>query len=329
MSAAPRSLWRGVLVAITTPFRPDGEIDRAAFVRHARWLAGRRVDAIVTAGSLGEGSTLSAEERVALITDLVAALPADVPVIAAVAAARTDEAVAQARRAKRAGARGLLVLPPYVYRGDRAETRAHFGAVFSATDLPCMLYNNPPAYGTDVEPDDVEELARTHPTLAAAKESSGDARRIAALTARLGPRVEVAVGLDDCVLDGVRAGAVGWVAGLANALPDESVALFSAAVRADVRTAGALYRWFRPLLQMDTGPKFVQRIKLVQAELGWGNPRVRMPRLELGGAEREETEATLRACLARRPRLPSPVGPEGADASPPRTRQRAGASRSA
>ncbi len=303
MSGPRKSVWHGVLVAVTTPFQPDGTIDHPAFVRHAEWLVERGADGIIVAGSLGEGSSLSREERVALVTDLSAVLPGRIPVIAAVAAARTADAVEQARLAASAGARALLVLPPYVYRGDRAETNAHFAAVFGATKLPCMLYNNPVAYGTDVGAEQVLDLAEDHPTLTAVKESSGDVRRITALRVLLGDRIEVAVGLDDAILEGVSAGAVGWVAGLANALPAESAALFAAAVRGDSARSSELYRWFLPLLRMDTTPKFVQQIKLVETELGWGSPRVRPPRLELRGEEREETLRTIRDGLAHRPTL--------------------------
>ncbi len=300
-SRAP-SVWSGVLVAITTPFGPDGSIDHAEFVRHARWLAASGVDGIVVAGSLGEGGSLSAEERRALVADLVPVLPATVPVVAAVGATTTAAAALQAREAQAAGARGLLVLPPYVYRGDRREVHAHFASVVRATDLPCMLYNNPVAYGTDVAPEDVRALADDLPNLTGVKESSGDVRRITALRALLGDRIEVAVGLDDAVLEGARAGATSWVAGLANGFPAESVALWAAGRRDPPARAFELYRWFLPLLRMDTGPKFVQEIKLVTADRGYGSPRVRPPRLELTDAERDATRAILRDRLKHPPR---------------------------
>jgi dihydrodipicolinate synthase/N-acetylneuraminate lyase len=305
------SSWKGVLVAITTPFGPDGTVDHPAFVRHARWLADRRVDGIIVAGSLGEGSSLSADERTSLVSDLVAALPKAMPVMAAIAAGRTSEAVDLARHAAKAGARGLLVLPPYVYRGDRSETQAHFATVFRATELPCMLYNNPPAYGTDVAPEQVLELAEQHPTLVGVKESSGDVRRITALRHLLGDRITVAVGLDDAILEGLHAGATGWVAGLANAFPDESVALFHARGRGDPVESANLYRWFLPLLRLDALPKFVQLIKLAEGELGVGSERVRPPRLELTGREREEALATIRDSIAHRPARPGSALPLG------------------
>jgi 1-pyrroline-4-hydroxy-2-carboxylate deaminase len=295
------SVWDGVLVAITTPFDDEDRIDRTEFVRHAGWLVDHGVDGIAVGGSLGEGSALSADERAHLVRDLAGRLPRSVPLIAAVAAARTADAVDQARRAAQEGARGLLVLPPYVYRGDRAEISAHFTDVFRATDLPCMLYNNPPAYGTDVLPDQLSELAETSPTLTGVKESSGDARRISELIARCGNRLAVAVGLDLSIADGLRAGAVGWVAGLANAFPEETMAMFRAGRSGDLPRLDALDRWFRPLLEMDSGPKFVQKIKLVQSEVGQGPSRVRRPRLELSGTERDEVLATLRDALGHRP----------------------------
>jgi 1-pyrroline-4-hydroxy-2-carboxylate deaminase len=296
----PRS-WAGVLVALTTPFDADEAVDLDAFRAHVRWLRDRGLDGFVAAGSLGEGASLTAEERMLLLRELAATVGPGDRVIAAVAAARTSEAVDQARRAADAGATGLLVLPPYVYRPDDREVVAHFGRVFRATDLPCMLYNNPPAYGTDVRPDQVLALAEAHPTLTGVKESSGDVRRISALRAELGDRVEVAVGVDDAVVEGVAAGAVGWVAGLANAFPRASVELFDRARRGDAGPAAELYRWFLPLLRMDATPKFVQQIKLIQAERGHGSPRVRPPRLELEGEERSGVLAALRAAMAHPP----------------------------
>ena len=301
-----RSLWAGVLVAITTPFAPDGQIDHVEFVRHARWLSERNVGGIIVGGSLGEGSALSFEERLGLVGDLVPALRADLPIVAAVGASSTSDAVAQARRAEAAGARGLLVLPPYVYHGDRREVDAHFASVFRATDLPCMLYNNPAAYGTDVRAEQVLDLATEHSNLTGVKESSGDVRRITALRALLGDRIDIAVGLDDAILEGLQAGAVGWVAGLANALPEETMALFTAGRNGDSLRALEIYRWFLPLLRLDVGPKFVQQIKLVSGELGIGTARVRLPRLELEGTEREEVLALVRNCLSRRPGASTP-----------------------
>jgi 1-pyrroline-4-hydroxy-2-carboxylate deaminase len=297
------AIGRGVLVAITTPFAADGRVDHAAFVAHARWLADRNVGGIVVAGSLGEGAALAPDERIELVRDLAGALPDRVAVVAAVGAARTHDAVELARAAVAAGAGGLLVLPPYVYRGDRRETRAHFAEVLGATDRPCMLYNNPVAYGTDVTADEVLDLAEEHGTLVAVKESSGDVRRITALRSLLGDRIDVAVGLDDVIVEGVSAGAVGWVAGLANALPDESLALFERARGTDPGTARALYRWFLPLLRLDAAPKFVQLIKLVEAERNVGTTRVRPPRQELVGDELAAALALIRERLARRPEL--------------------------
>jgi 4-hydroxy-tetrahydrodipicolinate synthase len=224
-----------------------------------------------------------------------------VPVVAAVSSLSTREAVDLARAFANAACQGLMVLPPYVYLGDWRETKAHVSAVFQATSLPCMLYNNPVAYGTDFVPEQIQELAREHDNLAAVKESSTDARRVTAIRSLLGDRLAVFVGVDDAIVEGIAVGAVGWIAGLANALPRESVALFDLALRGDRQKALELYRWFLPLLRMDTVPKFVQLIKLLQQEVGMGNARVRPPRLELAGAELENSLALIRSVLANRP----------------------------
>jgi dihydrodipicolinate synthase/N-acetylneuraminate lyase len=295
--------WMGVMPAITTAFKKNLSVDHAFVGKQCEWLVDAGCSAIVTPGSLGEGATLTVEEKVALWRTCVGAVGSRVPVIAAISALGTSEAEALATAAAGAGCRGLMVLPPYVYRGDWRETKFHVDAVIRATRLPCMLYNNPVAYGTDFLPEQIQELAKAHRNLEAVKESSTDVRRITAIRALTGSRLAIAVGVDDVIVEGIRAGAVGWVAGLANAFPNESVALFNRAAAGDLRGAEELYQWFLPLLRMDTVPKFVQLIKLAQEEVGMGNARVRPPRLELAGDERKAAIRIIRHALKTRPTL--------------------------
>jgi 4-hydroxy-tetrahydrodipicolinate synthase len=293
--------WRGVLPAITTPFDADLQVDHAFLAEHARWMVDQGCVGVVPGGSLGEAATLAFDEKVAVVRTLVGALDGRAPVIPGVAALATAEAVRFARAVEAVGARGLMVLPPYVYSTDWREMKAHVAAVLEATSLPCMLYNNPVAYTTDFTPEQVAELAAEHPNLVAIKESSTDVRRVTALRALIGERLEILVGVDDAIVEGIAAGAVGWVAGLVNAFPAESVALFELARQGRTEEAFALYRWFLPLLRLDTVPKFVQLIKLVQERVGRGNARVRPPRLELSGEERAEAERVIAVALAARP----------------------------
>ena len=292
--------WKGVISAITTPFKADYSVDHGFLAEHAKWQIENGVDGIVALGSLGEAATLSYDEKVSILNTLVGALGSK-PLVAGIASLSTSEAVSLARAAHEAGCAGVMVLPPYVYSTDWREMKAHVSAVIGATKLTCMLYNNPPAYKTDFVAPQIAELAAAHPNLRAVKESSGDARRVTAIKALCGDRLAVFAGLDDMILEGARAGAVGWIAGLVNALPRETMALFRHAMRGEADKADALYRWFLPLLRMDVLPKFVQYIKLVQQEVGKGNERVRGPRLPLDGAEREEALKTIRAALASRP----------------------------
>ncbi|MCC6670688.1 MAG: dihydrodipicolinate synthase family protein [Planctomycetes bacterium] len=297
----PKLEWTGVLPAITTPFRDDGEVDHAFLARHCRWLVDQGCRGVVALGSLGEGATLEPDEKHAILETCVHALQGKAPVIAGVAALSTRRAVRIAQDAERVGCKGLMVLPAYVHKGEWREARAHVSAVMAASGLPCMLYNNPIAYGTDFQAPQVAELAARHANLQAVKESSGDARRVTALRALLDGRLTLLIGLDDMVTEGVEAGARGWVAGLANALPGESVRLFELALAGRREEAFALYRWFLPLLRMDTVPEFVQLIKLVQHEVGMGGEHVRRPRLPLEGPARDAALATIRAALASRP----------------------------
>ena len=194
-----------------------------------------------------------------------------------------------------------MILPPYVYQGDWRETKAHIAAILQATPLPAMLYNNPVAYGTDFVPEQIAELAGDFSNLAAVKESSTDVRRVTAIRSLLGDRLAIFVGVDDVIVEGIEAGAVGWIAGLVNALPRESVELFNLASEGNKRGAFHLYRWFLPLLRMDTVPKFVQLIKQIQEEAGVGSARVRPPRLQLTGEELAAARATFAAARAHHP----------------------------
>ncbi len=300
--------WDGVMPAITTPFTADGDVDHAFLAEHARWMVDAGCTGIVALGSLGEAATLSVPEKLDVLRTLAKALDGRVPLVAGIAALSTDEACGLAREAAAAGCAGFMVLPPYVYSSDWREMRAHASAVIAATALPCMLYNNPLAYRTDFRPEHVAELASRHANLVAIKESSADVRRVTAIRHLLGDRLKLLVGVDDLIVEGIEAGATGWVAGLVNAMPVESVRLFELALRgrsdaAAKAQADALYRWFVPLLVLDTVPKFVQLIKLVQQQVGRGSERVRAPRLVLEGSEREATLALIAEKLATRPDL--------------------------
>jgi dihydrodipicolinate synthase/N-acetylneuraminate lyase len=292
--------WKGVMPAITTCFHDDLSIDHGFVAEHCRWLLDNGCAGIVALGSLGEGATLAFEEKLAVLRTCVKAVGGRGPVVAAISALSTSEAVALANAATDLGCDGLMVLPPYVYKGNWREMKAHVAAVFKATPLACMLYNNPVAYGTDFLPEQIRELAGEHENLAAVKESSTDVRRVSAIRALLDRRLEICVGVDDAVLEAIAAGATGWIAGLANALPRESVELFNYCMNGEDDKAFGLYRWFLPLLRMDTVPNFVQLIKLVQAEVGIGNSRVRPPRLELVGKELEHNRKIIRGALDSR-----------------------------
>lgn len=295
--------WKGVIPAITTNLKTDLTVDHEALAAHCRWMIDSGCAGIVCCGSLGEAATLTFDEKIAIVRTAVAAVGDRAPVALGIAALSTVEAVALARAAAEAGAQGLMVLPPYVYASDWREMKAHVGAVVAATPLSCMLYNNPVAYKTDFLPEQIAELAAERANLHAVKESSGDVRRVTAIRALCGRRLDVLVGMDDAIVEGIYAGAVGWIAGLVNAFPEESVALFEHASRGDKARALALYAWFLPLLKLDTVPKFVQLIKWVQAEVGRGTPHVRPPRLELAGADLAHARAVLEKALKERPEL--------------------------
>ena len=295
--------WKGVMPAITTSFTEDNQIDHDFIAEHCAWLVKNGCSGIVALGSLGEGATLEDHEKKSILETCIRSVGKQIPIVAGIASLSTEHAISLAQMAAEAGCKGLMVLPPYIYSSEWREMKVHIESVFRATDLSCMLYNNPIAYSTDFLPEHIQELALENKNFHAVKESSTDVRRVTAIRSLLAERLEVFVGVDDVIVEGINAGAVGWIAGLVNAFPRESVELFNLAAAGETEKAFELYTWFLPLLRLDTKPKLVQYIKLAQQEAGMGNARVRAPRLELIGAELEETMSIIKTALENRPQF--------------------------
>lgn len=293
--------WQGVFPAVTTRFDADLAIDHAAMERHVARQVAAGCDGIIVAGSLGEGSTLTSDERLALAA--TARRACDRPVIMTLAESRTDRAVELARAAEAQGVDGLMVLPPMLYHASPAEVVTWFRTIAGGCGLPLMLYVNPVAYKIDVTPPMLMELAR-HERIVAVKESSDDVRRVTAIRRQLGDRLLIFTGVDNLALESAATGADGWVAGLVNAFPDETAAVWRLAKAGRLEEANAIYRWFAPLLELDVSPRLVQNIKLAEAMVGVGDERVRPPRLPLQGAEREHAQMVIEAALKQRPTLP-------------------------
>jgi 4-hydroxy-tetrahydrodipicolinate synthase len=299
-----RTHWRGVFPAATTQFHADGSLDLTGTARHLDRLVRAGVHGVIMLGTVGENCSLEYQEKLAVLRAAVRQVAGRVPVLTGVAECSTALACRYAAEAKEAGASGLMVLPAMVYKSDPRETISHFRAVAAASDLPIMVYNNPVSYGVDITPECFDELA-DDPKFVAIKESSENVRRITDLANLYGDRFQLFCGVDDLVLESVLLGAVGWVAGLVNAFPDETCLLWSLATAGSWQEARALYRWFTPLLHLDTHVKLVQYIKLAAAETGHGTETVRAPRLPLVGEERERVLAVVRKAIQTRPRLPA------------------------
>lgn len=295
--------WKGVMPATLTQFNEDMTVDHGLMVEHGRWLEENGCSAIVCHGSLGEGATLSFDEKVAIQKAYVDGVPG-LPIIAGIAAMSTREAVDLAKAAADNGCRALMVLPPYQYSTDWREMKAHVETVIKATELPCIIYNNPVAYKTDFVPTQIAELAADLPNVQAVKESSTDVRRVAGIREVCGDRLAIGVGVDDCALESFAMGASFWITGVGCAFPRHNVRLYELGISGKIEEAMPIYLWMQELLRMDTVPKFVQLIKLQQAmatDNKLGNLRVRAPRLELIGEELALAEAQIRRALDNLP----------------------------
>jgi dihydrodipicolinate synthase/N-acetylneuraminate lyase len=294
--------WQGVFPAVTTQFREDFSLDIEATRRVIDALIRDGVSGLIIGGTVGENCSLAAREKIALLEAAKDVSRGRVPVIAGVAEYTTAFAADYAREAARIGVDGLMVLPAMVYSAKPAETLAHFRGVARASDLPIMLYNNPPIYKTDVTPAMLAALADCD-TIVCFKESSGDTRRFIDLRNMVGDRFVPFCGLDDVVVESVLLGAVGWVSGLSNVFPGEGERLFALARAGRFEELMPLYAWFMPLLHLDARSDLVQCIKLCEFIAGRGSFLTRPPRLPLEGAEKAEVERLMRTALSTRPML--------------------------
>ncbi|WP_298956778.1 dihydrodipicolinate synthase family protein [uncultured Methylobacterium sp.] len=294
-------MWNGVIPAVTTKFTPDGELDHAEMERCFAFQMEAGCDGLIVCGSLGEGPMLSQDERLAVLKTAQSAAKGK-PVLMTVSEAGTREACALAAKAAKAGASGLMVVPSPIYHTDEAETVATLRAVAAAGDLPVMIYSNRVAYRVDVTPRIMEELA-SDARFVAIKESSDDIRRTTEIINHLGDRYAVLTGVDNLAFEALSVGAVGWVAGLVVAFPAETVAIHRLLKQGRAAEALEIYRWFRPLLDLDVSTFLVQNIKLAEALAIGSTEHVRAPRRPLTGARRAEVEAIVRRALERRPAL--------------------------
>lgn len=292
--------WQGVYPAATTQFKPDLSVDVADTQRVVDNLIKDGVHGIIAMGTVGENNSLDGDEKRTLLRAVVEAVAGRVPVVTGVSEFDTRRAVAYAKDAQRAGADGLMVLPAMVYVPTEEELIVHLRAVAQATDLPVMLYNNPPAYRVNITTNVLQALGNVS-NIVAIKESAPDPRRFTDLINACGDRFKLLAGLDDVAFEGLLLGAVGWVSGLTNAFPQESIQLLEALGRNDLNRARAIYRWFMPLLHLDAEHDLVQSIKLAEQIMGRGSERVRPPRLPLSGARRKEVTALVERAAATRP----------------------------
>lgn len=295
--------WSGVFPALLTPFDKDENLDLTLFETNLKAQIEAGVDGVIIGGSLGEASTLLNEEKKELLLYARNIVPAGFPVLVNIAEQRTRDAVNLAMDAEASGASGLMLLPPMRYRSDDAETVAFFRAVAASTSLPIMIYNNPVDYKIDVTLDMFEELS-AHDNIQAVKESTRDITNITRMINRFDNRFSILCGVDTIALEALVSGADGWVAGLTDAFPRETVAIFRLVKAGKIKEALDIYRWFMPLLELDIHPKLVQYIKLAAASTGIGSEYVRAPRQILHGDERIRVQHIIDKALGNRPLLP-------------------------
>ncbi len=295
--------WNGVYPAVTTAFFENEELDIKTYLSNIEAQIQAGVDGIIIGGSLGESSTISHDERIELLKATLKQANERVPVLVNIAEGSTKKAIELAKRSENEGAHGLMVLPPMMYKPTDEETIAHFSAVAESTSLPILLYNNPVDYKVEITLDMFERFV-PYKNIQAVKESTRDISNVTRLRNRFGERFKILCGVDTLAMEELLMGADGWVAGLVDAFPAETVAIFRLVKAGRVEEALEIYRWFLPILELDINPQLVQNIKLAQVYTGLGTEYVRSPRKKLTGEERERVISIIEEGLKNRPELP-------------------------
>ena len=293
--------WEGVMPAITTQFDSEGALSLNAFKNNLAHQIKAGVHGIILGGTLGEASTLTSSEKESLLKTTLEQVEGKIPVIMNIAEQSTDQAVGSAKAAETNGASGLMLLPPMRYRATDIETVAYFSAVASSTSLPIMIYNNPVDYKIEVTLDMFEAI-RKHENITAVKESTRDITNITRMINRFGDRYKILCGVDTIAMESILMGAKGWIAGLVDAFPEETVAIYTYCKAGEWEKARAVFRWFLPLLELDISPQLVQNIKLCEQATGLGTGYVRKPRLSLEGTELKRVELIIKESLVNRPK---------------------------
>ncbi|MGV6845392.1 MAG: dihydrodipicolinate synthase family protein [Lutibacter sp.] len=292
--------WKGVMPAVTTKFNEDDTLNLELFALNIRAQLQAGVHGIILGGTLGEASTLTAEEKEILIKKTVEIVQGKIPVIINIAESSTSNALHSVRIAEKCGANGLMLLPPMRYKADSFETVTYFKKIAKSTKLPIMIYNNPVDYGIKVTLDMFQELESCK-NIQAVKESTRDITNITRMRNRFKNRYAILCGVDTLALESLAVGADGWVAGLVCAFPKETVAIYNLVKSNKIKEAIAIYQWFLPLLELDINTKLVQNIKLAEVATGLGSEFVREPRLPLQGKEREQVLSIIKKALKTRP----------------------------
>ncbi|MBT1446491.1 4-hydroxy-tetrahydrodipicolinate synthase [Shewanella sp. JM162201] len=291
--------WQGVYPAISTQFNDDGCINFDSNTRMLEQLIADGIDGIIALGTIGENASLSADEKRAFLKHTVSVVKGRIPVIAGCTENTAPLAMQYVKDVEAIGVDGVMLLPAVVYRGTKREVITHYQMVARATQLPIMIYNNPVSYGVDIDLEMTAVLAK-EPNIVAIKESTTDTRRLTELQSRFGDRFTLFCGVDDIALESILLGATGWISGLTNVFPRESVTLYRLARAGRIEEAREIYRWFMPLLRLDTIPTLVQCIKFAEQLAGRGSENVRMPRMTLIDDERAYVEKVVGEAMAKR-----------------------------
>lgn len=292
--------WSGVFPALLTPFTADDELDLSLFEKNLNAQCEAGVHGIILGGTLGEASVLTLKEKEKLVKSGLEILGGNIPLILNIAEGSTCEALNQAKLAEQWGAQGLMLLPPMRYKTDHQETVTWFTTISGSTTLPIIIYNNPVDYKTEVTLDMFDELQQCE-NIGAVKESTRDVTNVTRMLNRFGDRYKILCGVDTLAMEELCLGAHGWVAGLVDAFPQETVAIYQLVKAGKIQEAAKIYRWFMPLLELDIHSKLVQYIKLAAAQTGIGSEYVRPPRLPLSGEERERILKVIKERIKNRP----------------------------
>ena len=287
-----KPIFTGAATALITPTTPAG-VDYEALGRLINWQIEKGIDALVIAGSTGEGKTLTIAEHKEVLRYSAERIAGRVPMIAGTGSNETSVSISMSQYACQVGADGLLVVTPYYIKATQNGLIKMYNMIADAVTKPIVLYNVPSRTGVNIEPETYARLAE-HENIAAIKEASSDISKIATTAALTAGKLDLYSGNDDQTLPILSLGGKGVISVLSNLLPAETSRMCHLYLEGDTAGATALQLHYLPLIHALFSEVNPIPAKAAMSAMGFCEDFLRMPLTPMEDAHREKLYALMR-----------------------------------